>query len=73
MSKVRRGPQFPIPIGATPWAVPCPRCSLLLQIAQCTSENSFPSPNITWYKNGEPLLQEEDSELGWGWGWRGMG
>ncbi|XP_021231644.1 cell surface glycoprotein MUC18 isoform X2 [Numida meleagris] len=30
------------------------------EIAKCTSENSFPSPNITWYKNGEQLLPEED-------------
>ncbi|XP_019478587.2 cell surface glycoprotein MUC18 [Meleagris gallopavo] len=30
------------------------------EIARCKSENSFPSPNITWYKNGELLLQEED-------------
>ncbi|KFP98473.1 Cell surface glycoprotein MUC18, partial [Leptosomus discolor] len=25
------------------------------QIAQCVSKNSYPSPNITWHKNGEQL------------------
>ncbi|XP_064326810.1 cell surface glycoprotein MUC18 isoform X2 [Phalacrocorax carbo] len=29
------------------------------QIAQCVSRNSFPSPNITWHKNGEQLQPEE--------------
>ncbi|XP_074705023.1 cell surface glycoprotein MUC18 isoform X1 [Strix aluco] len=29
------------------------------QIAQCVSRNSFPLPNITWYKNGEQLQLEE--------------
>lgn len=32
------------------------------QIAQCVSENSFPPANITWYKNGEQLQAEENSE-----------
>ncbi|NWH42668.1 MUC18 protein, partial [Fregata magnificens] len=29
------------------------------QIAQCVSRNGFPSPNITWHKNGEQLEPEE--------------
>ncbi|XP_063273824.1 cell surface glycoprotein MUC18 isoform X2 [Prinia subflava] len=30
------------------------------QIARCVSKNSFPSPNITWHKNGEQLHAQED-------------
>lgn len=53
------GSPLPSPHGGT-W---CPRLSLLLQIAQCVSRNSFPPPNITWHKNGEKLQPEEKSEL----------
>ncbi|NXU53406.1 MUC18 protein, partial [Turnix velox] len=45
------GSLLPSPQGDT-W---CPRVSLLPQIAQCVSRNSFPHPNITWHKNGEKL------------------
>ncbi|NWU02031.1 MUC18 protein, partial [Urocynchramus pylzowi] len=30
------------------------------EIAKCVSKNSFPSPNITWHKNGEQLHAEEN-------------
>ncbi|NWI86307.1 MUC18 protein, partial [Pitta sordida] len=30
------------------------------QIAKCVSKNSFPPPNITWYKNGEQLVLQEN-------------
>ncbi|NXO24053.1 MUC18 protein, partial [Cisticola juncidis] len=30
------------------------------EIARCVSKNSFPSPNITWHKNGEQLHAQED-------------
>ncbi|XP_074783608.1 cell surface glycoprotein MUC18 isoform X1 [Athene noctua] len=33
--------------------------SVIPQIAQCVSRNSFPLPNVTWYKNGEQLQPEE--------------
>ncbi|NXM73423.1 MUC18 protein, partial [Serilophus lunatus] len=29
-------------------------------IAKCVSKNSFPSPNITWHKNGEQLVLQEN-------------
>ncbi|NWU36558.1 MUC18 protein, partial [Hylia prasina] len=32
------------------------------EIAKCVSKNSFPSPNITWHKNGEQL-HAEDGEV----------
>ncbi|NXT92557.1 MUC18 protein, partial [Anhinga rufa] len=47
--------RLPSPHGSTL----CSRLSLLLQIAQCVSRNSFPLPNITWHKNGEQLQPEE--------------
>ncbi|NXA38946.1 MUC18 protein, partial [Eudromia elegans] len=37
------------------YTAPCPDPSVPLQIATCVSRNSFPTPNITWYKNGEQL------------------
>ncbi|NXK14842.1 MUC18 protein, partial [Herpetotheres cachinnans] len=47
---------LPFPHGRTQ----CSRLSLpLLQVAQCVSRNSFPFPNITWYKNGKQLQPEE--------------
>ncbi|KFP55974.1 Cell surface glycoprotein MUC18, partial [Cathartes aura] len=49
------GSPLPPPHGGTL----CSRLSLPLQIAQCVSRNSFPSPNITWHKNGEQLQPEE--------------
>ncbi|NXB05349.1 MUC18 protein, partial [Cnemophilus loriae] len=30
------------------------------EIAKCVSKNSFPSPNITWHKNGEQLHPQEN-------------
>ncbi|NXK49576.1 MUC18 protein, partial [Chauna torquata] len=50
----------PLPPGAPPALVLCPRRSLPPQIAQCVSENGFPPPNITWHKNGEQLQPEEN-------------
>ncbi|NWR35698.1 MUC18 protein, partial [Tachuris rubrigastra] len=32
------------------------------EIAKCKSKNSFPSPNITWHKNGEQLQLQENRE-----------
>uniref|UniRef100_A0A8C5F1G8 Melanoma cell adhesion molecule n=1 Tax=Gopherus evgoodei TaxID=1825980 RepID=A0A8C5F1G8_9SAUR len=29
------------------------------KIAVCVSKNGFPAPNITWYKNGSPLWQDD--------------
>ncbi|TFJ99174.1 Cell surface glycoprotein MUC18 [Platysternon megacephalum] len=29
------------------------------KIAECVSKNGFPAPNITWYKNGSPLRQDD--------------
>ncbi|XP_037738365.1 cell surface glycoprotein MUC18 isoform X4 [Chelonia mydas] len=29
------------------------------KIAVCISKNGFPAPNITWYKNGSPLWQDD--------------
>ncbi|XP_005303830.1 cell surface glycoprotein MUC18 isoform X3 [Chrysemys picta bellii] len=29
------------------------------KIAECISKNGFPAPNITWYKNGSPLWQDD--------------
>uniref|UniRef100_A0A8C2TBY7 Cell surface glycoprotein MUC18 n=1 Tax=Coturnix japonica TaxID=93934 RepID=A0A8C2TBY7_COTJA len=53
--------KVPAPPEITPNSAGIPaQNSDMSEIAQCRSENSFPSPNITWYKNGEPLLQEED-------------
>ncbi|NXT37671.1 MUC18 protein, partial [Pelecanoides urinatrix] len=49
------GSPLPSPHGGTS----CSRLCLLPQIAQCMSRNSFPSPNITWHKNGEQLQPEE--------------
>ncbi|NXJ07171.1 MUC18 protein, partial [Odontophorus gujanensis] len=53
--------KIPAPPEITPTSAGIPAHSNdVPQIAQCTSENGFPSPNITWYKNGEQLLPEED-------------
>ncbi|NWX32739.1 MUC18 protein, partial [Notiomystis cincta] len=41
-------------------ARPCSRLSLPPQIAKCMSKNSFPSPNMTWHKNGEELHPEDN-------------
>ncbi|XP_059723064.1 cell surface glycoprotein MUC18 isoform X1 [Haemorhous mexicanus] len=30
------------------------------EIAKCVSKNGFPSPNITWHKNGEQLYAQEN-------------
>uniref|UniRef100_A0A8C8VHX1 Melanoma cell adhesion molecule n=1 Tax=Pelusios castaneus TaxID=367368 RepID=A0A8C8VHX1_9SAUR len=30
------------------------------EIAVCISKNGFPAPNITWYKNGSPLWQDDN-------------
>ncbi|XP_037738364.1 cell surface glycoprotein MUC18 isoform X3 [Chelonia mydas] len=33
------------------------------KIAVCISKNGFPAPNITWYKNGSPLWQDDTTEI----------
>ncbi|XP_043356898.1 cell surface glycoprotein MUC18 isoform X3 [Dermochelys coriacea] len=33
------------------------------KIAVCISKNGFPAPNITWYKNGSPLWQDDTPEI----------
>ncbi|NWZ70754.1 MUC18 protein, partial [Acrocephalus arundinaceus] len=38
----------------------CSRLSLPPQIATCMSKNIFPSPNLTWHKNGEQLHADEN-------------
>ncbi|XP_067421207.1 cell surface glycoprotein MUC18 isoform X2 [Emydura macquarii macquarii] len=38
-------------------------CSDIPEIATCISKNGFPAPNITWYKNGSPLWQDNQTNL----------
>ncbi|NWW79840.1 MUC18 protein, partial [Climacteris rufus] len=38
------------------------KSSEIPEIASCKSKNGFPSPNITWYKNGEQL-DPQDSQV----------
>uniref|UniRef100_A0A8C4YK60 Melanoma cell adhesion molecule n=1 Tax=Gopherus evgoodei TaxID=1825980 RepID=A0A8C4YK60_9SAUR len=33
------------------------------KIAVCVSKNGFPAPNITWYKNGSPLWQDDTRNI----------
>ncbi|NXD15346.1 MUC18 protein, partial [Nothocercus nigrocapillus] len=48
------------PMPGGPSTSPCPDPSVPSQIATCVSRNSFPPPNIIWYKNGEQLHTEEN-------------